>query len=191
VRKHYLTIFLAMLFGPAIAQAQIKAFVISIKGTITQDDGTTIQVKDVEKGVSGLVSTNHILVLFISKNDNAIELDEVDPVATNIVRGILVSRRTALFESGKFKSDLIAYALAGSDAYFPAPIPPFNGGLIADGKVVLVGKPSIGAKLTGVWKDSGPLSGTETNTPAASFKGSLTSIRTNALPDNCCLTFSP
>src|ERR1041385_2285466 len=92
--------------------AQTNSFKISIKGTVTYADGETrngtkVQVKDISRGKSGLLSdTNNILTLIYSAGDNAIEINEVDPVANSIVRTIFSSFALAALDNGKFNSDL-------------------------------------------------------------------------------------
>jgi hypothetical protein len=191
MKKQWLIVAMAVLFGSVVVDAQISAFVVSIKGTITQEDGATIQVKDVAKDVSALLPTNtNILVLFFSQNDNKLEVDEVDPATTNIVRGIFANTFTASLDSGKFDANLIAHGGGPQNSVtnFPSPIPAFNGVIMADGKVVFGTKASIKAKLVGVWKDPS-FSPVSTNAPAAVFKGTLISTRTNDVPGGCCLTF--
>ena len=85
-------IVLAVIFmavGSTASWAQTNAFRIGIKGTITQADGTKVQVKDIAKGVSGLVSdTNNVLVLVYSQDNNGIEIDEVNTNSNTIVNTI-------------------------------------------------------------------------------------------------------
>ena len=186
MKRLSLVVTAAMLLGSAVGWAGTNAFVISVKGTITQKDGTKIAVKDVSKGVSGLVSTNsNILVLISSDSDNVVEIDEVNPATTNIVNAIFVSSAQALLDSGKFNTALVADTFLGLPVTsFPTNIPAFNGDLQADGKV---GAKSFGGKLVGVWKD--PLATPASAASAAVFKGSISGTATSPVPANCCSGF--
>jgi hypothetical protein len=180
--------------GGTASWAQTNAFKVSIKGTVTVADGETkngtkIQVKDVAKGKSGLLSdTNNVLMLIYSSVDNAIEVNEVDPVANSIVRTIFSSFALAALDNGKFNSDLEDFDEFGNGVTFTNNIPAFNGDLQADGKASVKNGQitAIGAKLTGAWKDPRFDPSVE---PAAVFKGTLKSFGTNAVPVNCCNTF--
>src|SRR5205809_7625214 len=105
-------IVLAVIFmavGSTASWAQTNAFRIGIKGTITQADGTKVQVKDIAKGVSGLVSdTNNVLVLVYSQDNNGIEIDEVNTNSNTIVNTIAGTFRLAVLNSVKFNGDLEA-----------------------------------------------------------------------------------
>jgi hypothetical protein len=178
-----------MVIGVASAWAQTNAFVIDLKGTITQKDGTKIQLKDVAKGVTGLVSTDsNVLVLITSKDDTAFEIDEVNPVTSNTVHAIMGTFVAALLDSGQFNGDLEADGTGhgGSVTSFPAAIPDFSGDVQATGRFTGTTKPGVTATLQGVWNDQ--KSGA-TNQPPSIFKGTLRSTGTITVPQDCCHSF--
>jgi hypothetical protein len=179
-----------MVTGGVASWAQTNAFKISIKGTVTEADGTKTQVKDITKGKSGLLSdTNNILVLVYSEDSNSVEIDEVDTNSNTIVSTITGSFRLAVLDSGKFNGDLEAIGPTFSgEATFGNGIPAYNGDIQADGKTVIKNGQitSVGAKLTGAWND--PLASISGN-PAAVFKGTLKSSGTITVPSNCCNNF--
>jgi hypothetical protein len=178
-----------VLLAVANTWAQTNAFVVSVKGTVTQADGTKVAIKDLSKGVSGLVSsTNNDLVVVISRNDNAIEIDEVDPLTTNIVHSFAASARMAILDSGAFDANLgsIGLGINGAVTNFPVGVPHFAGDLQASGKLSAGTKPGASATLSGSWND--PVNG-DTNQAAALFKGTIKSIATNPVPANCCSSF--
>ena len=179
--KRGIVLAVMVVFASGVASwAQTNTFKISIKGTITQDDGTKTQVKDIAKGVSALLSdTNNILVAVYSADDNLLTIDEVDPTNFSDVRVIASTFALAVLNSGKFNGDLEA---GDVEVAFQPGIPVLNGDVQADGKAVVKNGQvtGIGAKLTGAWA-----SPTLSSQPAAVFKGTLKSSSvTNAAPAN-------
>ena len=174
------TVFAAVLLVGSSARAQTNSFTISVKGTITQRNGTKISVGTVkgQKNCSQLVSTcANVLVLTVDENNNFVEVDEVQTGATNmIVNTIWGSDRTATTAAGHFNSALVSK----KNVSLPNSIPTFNGDLQADGKISTSGKTSFGGTLTGVWNDQSA-SGI---TPSAVFKGSIKSTGTIEVPGN-------
>jgi hypothetical protein len=178
-----------MVIGVASARAQTNAFVIDVKGTITQKDGTKIQLKDVAKGVTGLVSTDSdVLVLIVSKDKNAFEVDEVDPATSNTVNAIMASFVAAFLDSGQFNGDLEADGTGhgSSVTTFPAAIPDFGGDVQATGRFTGTTKPAVTATLQGVWNDQKRGATTQ---PPSIFKGTLRSTGTITVPTDCCQNF--
>jgi hypothetical protein len=189
MKKISIAVAVVLLAGAANTRAQTNAFVVSVKGTVTQTDGTKVVVKDLSKGVSGLVSsTNNDLVVIVSRNDNMIEIDEVNPLTTNIVHNVAASARMAILDSGAFSADLgsIGLGVNGAVTSFPTNVPHFAGDLQASGKLSTGTKPGTSATLSGSWND--PVNG-DTNQAAALFKGTIKSIATNPVPANCCTSF--
>ena len=180
-----------MVVGSTASWAQTNAFRISIKGTITQADGTKVQVKDIARGVSGLVSdTNNVLVLVYSQDNNGIEIDEVNTNSNTIVNTIAGTFRLAVLGSGKFNGDLEAVNSINSfdgAVTFSNGIPTYNGDYQADGKAIVKNGvlTGVGAKLVGAWQDPFGTLGVE----AAVFKGTLKSSGTITVPADCCNNF--
>ena len=97
MKRIHIAVAAVLLAGVTSSWAQTNAFVVDIKGTVTQADGTKVLVKDISKGVSGLATTsNGVLVAIISRDDNAVEIDEVDPVAGTTINPIAASVRSAI-----------------------------------------------------------------------------------------------
>jgi hypothetical protein len=189
MKKISIAVAVALFAGIASSWAQTNAFVVSVKGTITQKDGTKVTVKDAKKGVGGLVSpTNLVLVLVISQTDNTMEIDEFDPLTTNIVHGVAGSVRVAVLDSGAFGTGLgpIGDGRNGSATNFTAGVPNFGGALLASGNLKGGTKPSASATLSGAWNDH---ANGDTGQPASTFKGTLKSLGTNPVPANCCNSF--
>ncbi len=66
MKRISIAVAVVLLVGAVSSWAQTNAFVVSIKGTITQLDGTKVTIKDAKKGVGGLVSpTNLVLVAIV------------------------------------------------------------------------------------------------------------------------------
>ena len=189
MKKISIAVAVVLFAGAVSSWAQTNAFVVSIKGTITQKDGTKVQIKDAKKGVGGLVSpTNLVLVAIVSQTDSAFEIDEVNPLTTNIVHGVAASVRLAVLDSGVFSTDLgaIGDGRNGSATNFSAGVPSFGGDLLASGKLSSGAKASASATLSGVWNDH--VNG-DTSQPASIFKGTIKSLGTNPVPANCCNSF--
>ena len=170
-----------MLVGWSASAQPPVSFTVSVKGTITQQNGTKIKIGDVsgEKGCSELVSTcSNLLVATYFQGDNYVEVDEVAPGATNVVvKVIWSSYRLGQTAAGKLNADL---ETSDSDTVsLPNEIPSFNGDLQVDGKVNTSGKTSFSGKLIGVWNDS--ING-DTNAPNAVFKGTIKSTGTITTP---------
>ena len=189
MKKISIAVATVLLAGVASSWAQTNAFVVDIKGTVTQANGTKVLIKDVTKGVSGLAtSTNGVLVAIISQDFNVIEIDEVDPVSGTTVNPIAASARVAILDSGAFNADLesIGDGDNGAVTNFPAGVPNFAGDLMVTGKIGKGTKASTSATVSGVWNDSVNGDGSQ---PAAIFKGTIKSTGTNAVPTDCCVTF--
>ena len=104
MKKQIIAMLAVVAVAGGVVQAQTNSFTVSVKGTITQRNGTKIKVGDVggSKGFSQLVSTNtNILVLTADENNNSFALDEVKPGATNsIVNRIWLSYAVAITAAG-------------------------------------------------------------------------------------------
>jgi hypothetical protein len=189
MKKISMAVAVVLLAGVANTWAQTNAYLVDVKGTITQKDGTKILVKDVSKGVSALVSpTNLDLVVIVSQTDDAIEIDEVNPLTTNIVHGVVASGNLAVLDSGAFGGALgpIGDGRNGSTTNFAAGVPSLGGGLLITGTLKGGTKASVSGTLSGVWNDH--VNG-DTTEPASLFKGTIKSIATNPVPVNCCNSF--
>jgi hypothetical protein len=189
MKKLIILVVVSLVARAVSSWAQTNAYIISVKGTITQKDGTRIQVNNVSKGISGLVSTDSdVLVLVASEDANAFEVDEVNPATTNIVQGIMATFVAALLDSGQANGDLEANGSGhnGTVTNFPAGIPDFSGDVQATLVFKSGTKKSVNGTLQGVWNDQ--LSGA-TNQPPSIFKGSVKSDGTIAVPLNCCAGF--
>jgi len=170
-----------LLLGVVSGMAQTNSFAVSVKGTITQRNGTKIQVGDVpgeKPKCSELVSTcTNVLVLTVDENNNFVELDEVQPGTSNlIVKTIWISNRQAVTAAGKFNAGMVSE----STVTLPNEIPSFNGDVQADGKISTSGKTSFSGKLLGVWNDNAANS----SNPAAVFTGTIKSTGTITTPSN-------
>jgi hypothetical protein len=160
------------------AWANTNAFEVAVKGTITRNSGK-LQITN----ASLLVSPSNKLVLIVDTDDDDLEVVEVDPATTNIVRTILATFVSAFLDSGKFNADFEANGSGPQSAVtdFPDGTPSFNGDLQADGKATLTGSGKItaSAKLVGVWNDP---NAQPFDAEPAVFKGTMKSLGLTTVP---------
>ena len=177
--KNFIVAVVAIVAAGAVsASAQVKAFQVNVKGTITRDAGK-IKITN----ASLLTSSANSLVLVVNTANLDINLVEVDPVTTNVVNFIWRNFRAARLQSGKFNSDLEANANNMNDPVtnFPAGTPSFEGDVQVTGKAVLTGsgKTVFGGTLVGVWTDPVAL----LSEVAALFKGTIKSVTEVPVPN--------
>jgi hypothetical protein len=178
MKKFCLTCSVVFVCASTAAWANTNAFEVAVKGTITRNSGK-FQINN----ASLLVSASNKLVLIVDTDDDDIELLEVNPATTNIVRTIMATYRWAILDSGKFNADLESNGSGpqGSVTDFPNGTPSFNGDLQADGKATLTGSGKItaGAKLVGVWNDP---NAQPFDAEPAVFKGTVKSLGSTTVP---------
>jgi len=179
MKKVLSVVAVALLSGAVSGMAQTNSFTVSVKGTITQRNGTQTKIGDVsgtKPKCSELVTDcANVLVLIADENNNFTEIAEVQTGASNtIVSVIWESNRQAITAAGKFNAGLVS---SGTVA-LPNGIPSFNGDVQVDGKISTSGKTSFSGKLIGVWNDDAANSAD----PAAVFKGTLKSTGTITTP---------
>jgi hypothetical protein len=184
MKKLGLIVVTLLVAGTVSSWAQTNAFTVSVKGTITQQDGTKVKVGDVSKGVSSLVTNPaNVLVVIVDQDSPNVLLAEVDPQATSnttaIVRSIAETWSFASTVKGNFNTDL--EEASGVTPF--TTLPAFFGDLQLSGKSkvkndVLTG---VSGKLAGVWMD--PVLA-DTNLPPAIFSGSLKSTGTITVPSD-------
>ncbi|HUJ11075.1 MAG TPA: hypothetical protein VL171_13715 [Verrucomicrobiae bacterium] len=199
--KKLCLIVVALLMGAVFkTRAQTNAFIVSVKGTITNHSGVKSSVGNIVRDVSSLVTNESDFLVAILDLDNhvlqlveAVPFVEEDSVATPsslsqnsnpsmVVRVIGISRSFASTVTGKFDTDLQQLY---TDVTFVS-LPPMQGDLQADGHYtskngIVTG---LSAKLVGVWFDPKFSGGEDLNLPEAVFKGSLKSLRSCPVPIN-------